>query len=346
MHPDGRYEVCGLAPGNYQISAFPFDFMAYSNSLESPSFRIVKDQADPAQVDLELEAKEVRYGRALYADGSPAYPGSWTAWFEKYDQDKIQQNHGQTRRTISQNLARDGSFHVGLLRLERDDLVKNSQDMIEIEVYGQGSLKKIAEVPFDKLSKDRAKPYQLVIAGKAPEKADTKHQPDTTTLAQPEFAAAPPPPASRKTEAKERNIVSFELVATDGRTHRLSDYQGKPVLLNIFTTWCGPCQQELPHLLEMHERYAKRGLVILAVSRHEEPEAVESYARRKRLPFPILVDLKGDVIKQFADKNGELAVPTNVLLDRHHRVALTDVGFTTETVAKLKEAVGRLLQSD
>ncbi len=98
--------------------------------------------------------------------------------------------------------------------------------------------------------------------------------------------------------------------------------------------------EQVPHLVEVHKRYAEKGLVILAISRHgEEPGAVEQYARRRHSPFAVFVDLTGEAGKQFADKQGHLPVPTSVLLDRDHRVVLHDVGFSLEKFAKLEEAI-------
>jgi peroxiredoxin len=240
------------------------------------------------------------------------------------------QHQGQAGRTVSSRLERDGSFRVALLRQERKDLLNNFHGLVEIHASGQGSAKKVAEVSIDKLSTDPAQPYKLTIPGKAPE-APQGHR------------TGRQPPAASRTKANRKDVLPLELVATDGRTHTLADYQGQPVLLNLFTTWCGPCAEELPHLVDLHQRYAKQGLVVLAVSRGEDPAVVEAYARRKRLPFPILIDPTGAVTKPFAAEAGELAVPTNVLLDRNHQVAFADVGFTTTKLAKFKEAITRCL---
>jgi hypothetical protein len=70
IHPQGHYEVDGLPPGAYQIRTYAFDTEAYALSFDTRPFYIAKDQHDPAHIDLELEAKELRYGRAVYADGT------------------------------------------------------------------------------------------------------------------------------------------------------------------------------------------------------------------------------------------------------------------------------------
>jgi peroxiredoxin len=202
---------------------------------------------------------------------------------------------------------------------------------VEIEWYGREEKDlqtgKVGEVLLDKLSRDPAHPAEFVFPRKE-DKATPKADGGATT----------PPRGDDKT-------VSLELLDTDGLTRRLADYLGKPILLNVFTTWCGPCQEELPHLLELHRRCADRGLVVLAVSRGEEPAVVEAYARRQRLPFPILVDPGGKTLAQFKDRDGRRVVPTNVLLDREHHVLFADTGYTAEKFARLHEAVEQVLVS-
>jgi RNA polymerase sigma factor (sigma-70 family) len=327
----GRYEVGGLPPGAYQVTAFAFDIGAYSWSFEGSPFTLANDNPKPAQVDLELEAKELYYGRAVYADGTPVYPGIAVAWLEKYSQEQINRHHGEIGRQTNSGLERDGSFRIALLRKEHEDLVKNTHGVVEIEWYGREDKDfqtgKVGEVLLDRLSRDPAHPAEFVFPrkeGNAPRKADG----GATTLPR-----------------GDARSVSLELLDTDGRTRSLADYAGKPILLNVFTTWCGPCQEELPHLLELHRRCADRGLVVLAVSRGEEPDVVEAYARRQRLPFPILVDPGGKTLAEFKDRDGRRVVPTNVLLDREHHVLFADTGYTAEKFARLREAVEQVLVS-
>lgn len=58
----------------------------------------------------------------------------------------------------------------------------------------------------------------------------------------------------------------FSFKALSGQQHRLSDFRGKYVLLDFWGTWCGPCVQEIPTLIRVHETYGNRGLVIISVS--------------------------------------------------------------------------------
>ena len=94
-HREGRFEVGGLPPGTYTAMVRHFDYPTHVWSFDGPKFTIADGPGSVAHLDVEVEAKESLYGRALYRDGGPVYPGGWSAWFEKFDQAKIVQNFGQ-----------------------------------------------------------------------------------------------------------------------------------------------------------------------------------------------------------------------------------------------------------
>jgi len=78
----------------------------------------------------------------------------------------------------------------------------------------------------------------------------------------------------------------------DGKAHRLSEWDGKLLLLNFWATWCTPCTVEMPTLEALWREYGGRGLVVVGVSvDRDAPRAVlEPYIRNHGLTFPILLD--------------------------------------------------------
>ena len=72
----------------------------------------------------------------------------------------------------------------------------------------------------------------------------------------------------------------------------LADYRGKVVLLNVWATWCEPCQAELPSLEKLYQEYGPKGLHILAVSEDDfvSDDSIRSYAKHFGMTFEILVD--------------------------------------------------------
>jgi len=72
-----------------------------------------------------------------------------------------------------------------------------------------------------------------------------------------------------------------ELVFTDlstGTEHRLSEYRGKVVVVNLWATWCPPCRHEMPLLDSLQQQYASKGLVVLTIS-DETREAIDRFPR-------------------------------------------------------------------
>jgi thiol-disulfide isomerase/thioredoxin len=81
----------------------------------------------------------------------------------------------------------------------------------------------------------------------------------------------------------------FTLTTLAGDEFSLGEAQGKPVVLNFWATWCGPCQRELPALQAAAERYGDRVLII-GVDQGESPEIVQSYVDQLGLTFAIPLD--------------------------------------------------------
>jgi peroxiredoxin len=83
----------------------------------------------------------------------------------------------------------------------------------------------------------------------------------------------------------------FSLVTLDGNSVRLSDFHGKPVILNFWATWCAPCREEMPALEEIWQQYGQGDVVVLGVDQGESTAVVERFIREKvNTSFPILLD--------------------------------------------------------
>jgi peroxiredoxin len=117
----------------------------------------------------------------------------------------------------------------------------------------------------------------------------------------------------------------FELSDVDGNRVRLSDFKGKPVLLNFWATWCLPCKIEMPVL---DDRYGKnRGrLEVLAINFDEPKEIVQEFASDLGLSLNVLLD-PGGVVQGLYGVRG---YPTSFLVDRTGIVRIHHIGLLTE----------------
>lgn len=124
----------------------------------------------------------------------------------------------------------------------------------------------------------------------------------------------------------------LRLPLVDGDTASLADYRGRVVLLNIWATWCPPCITELPSMQRVYERYADRGLEILAVAVDLDPGerqadgrvvgAVSEFVDRFGLTFPVALDPTGGT-ERLLEVN---YLPTTFLIDRQGRIRVREVG--------------------
>ena len=84
--------------------------------------------------------------------------------------------------------------------------------------------------------------------------------------------------------------VDFELPGLDGKTHRLSDYRGKWVLVNYWATWCPPCREELPELEVFHANHKDKDAVVLGVAMERiKKERLKAFVDEQFLSYPILM---------------------------------------------------------
>ncbi|HVS14638.1 MAG TPA: TlpA disulfide reductase family protein [Thermoanaerobaculia bacterium] len=125
-------------------------------------------------------------------------------------------------------------------------------------------------------------------------------------------------------EAKNRLLATFRLPTLDGRTLGPADYRGQVVVLDFWTTWCGPCRAQSKILAGLQQEYAGRGLVVLGVNLAEPDEVVESFLAEQPAEWPTLLDRDGSLSLQ-AEVFG---LPTMVILDRSGSVVYRGSGLT------------------
>lgn len=92
----------------------------------------------------------------------------------------------------------------------------------------------------------------------------------------------------------------FTLNDLDGNLISLSDYRGRPVILNFWATWCVPCRVEMPELQQALNDYEDEGLAILALNQQESREAVEAFFEEFDLSLTSLLDSEGTVSRLYS----------------------------------------------
>ncbi len=117
---------------------------------------------------------------------------------------------------------------------------------------------------------------------------------------------------------------AFSVKSLEGRTIRLADLRNKPVVLDFWATWCGPCRTSMPHLDAIQTRYAKQGLNVLGISVDEGGVAgVRRYAQKSGIRFTLA--MANDAL---LEAYGPIrSIPTTLFINRKGEIVRRVVGY-------------------
>jgi cytochrome c biogenesis protein CcmG/thiol:disulfide interchange protein DsbE len=131
----------------------------------------------------------------------------------------------------------------------------------------------------------------------------------------------------------------FSLVSTEGETVRLSDLRGRPVVVNFWASWCGPCIHEFPLLREAAERHAADDLAIVGVVWDDGPEAAAAFMEEHGGTWPALLDPQARVAEAYA----VLGPPETYFIGRDGRIVARQVGQFSER--SLREKLAAIIEA-
>ena len=124
--------------------------------------------------------------------------------------------------------------------------------------------------------------------------------------------------------------ADFRLTDTNGKTHTLSVYKGKWVLVNYWATWCPPCLEEIPDLITLHEN-KKNNLVVIGVAMdYRNAEQVTDFAEGLLVNYPIVLG-NDQVVSQIGPVQG---LPTTYLFNPDGKMVAHQVGAITREMVE------------
>ena len=133
--------------------------------------------------------------------------------------------------------------------------------------------------------------------------------------------------------------IDFEVTLLSGEKVKLSDYLGKPVFLNFWATWCGPCVGEMPDIEKIKNEYGDK-LVVLAINGGELKEDVKAFIDRKGYTFNVGVDEKCTVLGVY----DSMYIPLSVFVDENGIIKDRQVGALSEK--RMGEIVNELVNME
>lgn len=125
--------------------------------------------------------------------------------------------------------------------------------------------------------------------------------------------------------SKER-LVDFSW-SENGSEKKLSDFQGKVILLNFWATWCAPCRREIPDLNQISKELDADEFKIIGVSIDQNPAALQNYLQTNPISYTVVHE-QGDLISKYMQATGNTqdVIPQSFLIDKNGKIVETIIG--------------------
>jgi thiol-disulfide isomerase/thioredoxin len=166
-------------------------------------------------------------------------------------------------------------------------------------------------------------PTQLAGEGAATPPGDEKSS--GATPAGPGSSPGPSPSASASSPRTiPVKLPNISLADTDGVKHALSEWKGRPLLINFWATWCEPCRREIPLLKTLRHERAADGVEVIGIA-VDFRDAVRRYAREMGIDYPVLVG-EQDGLDAIAAFGMDTVFPFTVFADAQGRIVTLKIG--------------------
>lgn len=125
----------------------------------------------------------------------------------------------------------------------------------------------------------------------------------------------------------------FSLKALDNQVYKVEGKRGKPVVLNFWASWCGPCRMEAPDLQKLYEKYKDQiDFYGINVTTNDSPEAAAAFVSAYKLTFPIPMDVAGTVSNRYLIQ----AFPTTYVVDGQGIIRQKIIGMIEPAALELE----------
>ena len=130
----------------------------------------------------------------------------------------------------------------------------------------------------------------------------------------------------------------FTLKTLDGKEIALSQLKGKVVLLDFWATWCGPCKESIPHLIQLYQSYRESGFELVGMNVDRgDVEVVRRFVKAMDIPYPI-VTAPEDMVRSYR----VTGIPAAFLIDKEGKIRDRMTGFNSTIARQLTTKVSDL----
>jgi len=131
---------------------------------------------------------------------------------------------------------------------------------------------------------------------------------------------------------------AFTLPTLGGEHYNLGTVIGqRPIVLVFWASWCAPCLEEAPHLVELHGRYAEQvEFISVSIDASEDHPKLRSVASELKIPYPVALDPDGEVLAKYASGTG---IPLTFVIGRDGKVAYQHGNYEPGDEQALAEAI-------
>jgi len=138
---------------------------------------------------------------------------------------------------------------------------------------------------------------------------------------------------------KEQFDYNFSIKTLSGESIDFNQFKGKPVFLNLWATWCGPCRAEMPSIQKLYDTVNKDSItfIMLSLDAEDQPQKVSKYVESKGLTFPVFI--AGELPAQLQVK----LIPTTFVIDKDGTMAYKKAGMADYDTKQFKKFLDKLM---